>query len=109
MHGRRRPKAVHRLLVTLDEEALTLWKKRHDRPLDTPTATLRDDPLLRAEIQEAVDEANKAVSRAESIREFRILAEDFSEATGEMTPSMKVKRAVVLQRYAAEIASIYGG
>lgn len=97
------------LLVTLDEEALTLWKKRHDRPLDTPTATLRDDPLLRADIQEAVNEANKAVSRAESIREFRILAEDFSEATGEMTPSMKVKRAVVLQRYTAEITSIYGG
>ena len=56
-----------------------------------------------------MDEANKAVSRAESVREFRILARDFSEQTGEMTPSMKVKRAVVLKQYAGEITSIYGG
>lgn len=96
-------------LVTLDEEALMLWKKRNDRPLDTPTAELRHDPDLRSEIQQAIDEANAAVSRAESIREFRILPEDFVEANGEITPSMKVKRAVVLQHYAAEIASIYGG
>ena len=97
------------LLVTLDEEALVLWKKRNDRPIDATAADLRDDPDLRAELQQAITEANKAVSRAESIREFRILPEDFTEATGELTPSMKVKRAIVLQRHAHEIASIYGG
>ncbi|MBT8225993.1 MAG: long-chain fatty acid--CoA ligase [Dactylosporangium sp.] len=105
--GDRRP--FISLLVTLDEEALALWKKRHDRPVDLPTTDLVDDADLRAEIQEAIAEANQSVSRAESIREFRILPEDFTEATGEITPSMKVRRAVVLQRYAREIASIYGG
>ncbi len=55
-----------------------------------------------------MDEANRAVSRAEAIRQFRILARDWTEATGELTPSLKVKRSVVLQQYADEIASIYG-
>ena len=96
------------LLVTIDDEALTLWKKRAGKPEQSTIMDLQDDKELHAEIQNAVNEANKAVSRAESVREFRILPRDFSEETGEMTPSMKVKRAVVLKQYASEIASIYG-
>ncbi|MDG4788874.1 long-chain fatty acid--CoA ligase [Micromonospora sp. WMMD1102] len=104
--GDRRPFVA--ALVTIDEEALPAWLRRHDRPADTPVGKLRDDPNLRREIQNAVDEANQAVSRAESIREFRILPRDFTEATGELTPSMKVKRGVVQDTYSADIADIYG-
>ena len=60
-----------------------------------------------AEIQTAVDEANLAVSKAESIRVFRILPGDFTEANGMLTPSLKVKRTVVAKEYADEIAAIY--
>ncbi|GAB3150513.1 long-chain fatty acid--CoA ligase [Micromonospora sonneratiae] len=95
-------------LITVDEEALPRWLTEHGRPETTPIAELRDDPALHAEIQTAVDTANQAVSRAEAIKTFRILPQDFSEVTGEMTPSMKVKREVVHKRYAAEIAAIYG-
>ena len=70
-------------------------------------AELRDDPALRAEIQTAIDDANKAVSKAESIRVFRILPGDFTEANGMLTPSLKVKRTVVAKEYADEIAAIY--
>jgi long-chain acyl-CoA synthetase len=64
-------------------------------------------PTSIAEVQAAVDEANKAVSRAEQIRKFRILPVDFTEAGGEMTPTLKVKRQVVAKTYAAEITAIY--
>ncbi|MDW5322983.1 AMP-dependent synthetase/ligase [Plantactinospora sp. KLBMP9567] len=104
--GDRRPFVA--ALVTVDEEALPGWLREHGRPDGTPIGELRDDPELRAEIQTAVDEANQAVSRAESIRQFRILPRDFTETTGELTPSMKVKRSVVEQTYSAEIAEIYG-
>jgi len=93
-------------LVTLDEEALPDWLSGEGRPGAAP-AELRDDPALRAAIQSAVDEANKAVSKAEAIRVFRILPRDFTEATGELTPSLKVKRAVVMKEYADEIDAIY--
>ena len=79
-------------LVTIDAEALPGWLERSGKPADTPLADLVDDPDLRAAIGEAVADANLAVSRAEQIREFRILAVDFTEAGGEMTPTMKVKR-----------------
>ena len=66
-----------------------------------------DDKDLRNEIQKAVDEANKAVSRAEAIRKFRILPVDFTEDTGELTPTMKVKRNVVAEKFASDIEAIY--
>jgi long-chain acyl-CoA synthetase len=94
-------------LVTIDEEAWPAWLAAHGRPADASVASLRDDPELRASIQEAVDDANQAVSRAESIREFRVLPEDFSIAGGELTPSLKVRRSEVLKRYADEVAAIY--
>jgi long-chain acyl-CoA synthetase len=93
-------------LITVDEEALPAWLAERGRPASR-IAELRDDPDLRAAIQSAVDEANKAVSQAEAIRVFRILPRDFTEATGELTPSLKVKRAVVMKEYSDEIDAIY--
>ena len=95
-------------LVTIDEDAWPKWLAEHGHPTETPVADLREDPGLGAEIQSAVDDANRAVSSAESIKKFRILPRDLTEATGELTPSLKVKRDVVHQTYAAEIAAIYG-
>jgi long-chain acyl-CoA synthetase len=93
-------------LITIDEEALPAWLAAHNKPA-TNVSALRHDPDLRATIQEAIDDANKMVSKAESIREFRILPSDFTEANGMLTPSMKVKRAVVAKEYADEIGAIY--
>jgi long-chain acyl-CoA synthetase len=94
-------------LVTVDEDAWPGWLAAQGKPAGTTVAELREDPALRAAVQEAVDAANAAVSRAESIREFRILPEDFTEAGGELTPSLKVRRTEVLKRYATEVAAIY--
>jgi long-chain acyl-CoA synthetase len=94
-------------LVTIDAEALPGWRERKGKAAGDGVADLVDDPDLRAEISDAVAEANKAVSRAEQIREFRILPVDFTEAGGEMTPTLKVKRAVVAKTFAGDIAAIY--
>jgi long-chain acyl-CoA synthetase len=94
-------------LITLDPDALDFWKKQHGKPADATPAGLADDPELISEIQAAVDETNKAVSRAESIRKFRILTSDFTEASGHLTPSLKVKRTVVSTDFAAEIEMLY--
>jgi long-chain acyl-CoA synthetase len=91
-------------LITLDPEAVEFWRQQHGRPAD---ADLTDDPEFIAEIQEAVDDANKAVSRAESIRRFRILDSDFTEANGYLTPSLKVRRNLVTKDVAADIDAIY--
>ncbi|MEV4720313.1 AMP-dependent synthetase/ligase [Micromonospora noduli] len=96
-------------LVTVDEEALPTWLENAGMPLDTPVEQLREHEGLRKEIQAAVDAANQAVSKAEAIKVFRVLPHDFTEATGELTPSLKVKRQVVHKTYAAEIADIYRG
>lgn len=94
-------------LVTVDEEALPAWLEEAGLPATTPVEQLRDHEGLRSEIQSAIDTANRAVSRAEAIRVFRILPRDFTETTGELTPSLKVKRQIVHKSYAAEIADIY--
>ena len=94
-------------VVTIDPEAFGPWKAQHDKPLDATVGDLASDPDLRQEIQAAIDDANRAVSRAEAVKVFRILPRDFTEETGELTPSMKLKRAVVEKEYADEIAAIY--
>jgi long-chain acyl-CoA synthetase len=94
-------------LITIDPDAFEFWRAQHNR---TGTiADLVDDPDLRAAVQEAVDDANKAVSRAESVRKFTILPEDFSEEGGQMTASLKIKRHVVAKQYAAQIDALYTG
>jgi long-chain acyl-CoA synthetase len=104
--GDRRPFIA--ALITIDPEALPGWLAGRSQP-DTPVTRLRDDAALRAEIQAAIDDANRAVSQAEAIKVFRILPRDFTEATGELTPSLKVRRAVVMKEYADEIDTIYRG
>jgi long-chain acyl-CoA synthetase len=94
-------------LITLDAEALEHWKQRHGKPVSATAAELSDDPDLRAEIQEAVDDANKAVSRAESIRKFTILPVDFTTDNDYITPSLKVKRSLVAKDFAADIDGLY--
>jgi long-chain acyl-CoA synthetase len=94
-------------LITLDPEALDHWKQQHGKPADATPADLATDSDLLAEIQAAVDDANKAVSRAESIRKFVILPIDFTTDNGYITPSLKVKRAVVAKDFAAEIEALY--
>ncbi|CAN5873868.1 long-chain fatty acid--CoA ligase [soil metagenome] len=94
-------------LVTIDPDAFPTWRSAHGKPEDATVADLREDPELRAEIQSAVDEANKAVSGAEAIRKFRILPVDFTVEGGELTPKLSVKRNVVVKEYADEIAALY--
>jgi long-chain acyl-CoA synthetase len=94
-------------LVTLDEEALEAWKGRRPQLASASLAELADNPELLAEIQSGVDDANKAVSRAESIRRFRVLPVDFTEQDGYLTPSLKVRRGVVSKDFAADIDALY--
>jgi long-chain acyl-CoA synthetase len=95
-------------LVTLDPEALPAWASRHGKP-GTTAAELADDADLLAELQKAVDDANRAVSQAEAIRRFVVLPEDWTEEGGQITPSLKVKRSVVLARYADDVERLYAG
>jgi long-chain acyl-CoA synthetase len=94
-------------LVTIDEEAFPAWKRDHAKPDDATVEDLREDEDLNKTVQEAVDEANKAVSHAESIRKFRILAVDFTEDGGHITPTLKLKRNVVAKDFADEIDALY--
>ena len=94
-------------LVTIDAEALVPWAKAKGKSTDV--ADLIDDADLRAEIQGGVDEANKAVSKAEAIRKFAILPVDWTEEGGQLTPSLKLKRAVVMKEFAADVERLYAG
>ncbi|TWJ25158.1 long-chain acyl-CoA synthetase [Micromonospora endolithica] len=95
-------------LVTIDPQAWQRWRTANGRP-DATVAQLRDDPQLCADIQTAVDRANRTVSKAEQVKTFRILPRDLTEADGELTPTLKVKREVVAERYAADIDILYRG
>ncbi|MGY1624108.1 AMP-dependent synthetase/ligase [Geodermatophilus sp. SYSU D00965] len=94
-------------LITLDEEALPGWLESKGKPADTRPEALTQDADVLAEIETAVAEANKAVSRAESIKKFRVLASDFTEANGMLTPSLKLKRAVVMKEFDDEVEALY--
>ncbi|MBE1578584.1 AMP-dependent synthetase/ligase [Amycolatopsis roodepoortensis] len=94
-------------LITIDEEYFPSWKSQHGKPADASVSDLADDAELRAEIQTAVDQANSAVSQAEAIKKFTILSKDFTEAGGEITPSLKLKRNIVNKNYATDIEALY--
>ncbi|HWD05006.1 MAG TPA: long-chain fatty acid--CoA ligase [Amycolatopsis sp.] len=94
-------------LVTIDEEFFPAWKTQHGKPAQATVADLATDADLLRDIQAAVDEANKQVSHAEAIKKFTVLAEDFTEAGGEITPSLKLKRNVVSKNYASDIEALY--
>lgn len=94
-------------LITIDAEVLPTWCTERHKPTGDSVADLVDDPDLLAEVQHAVDEANKTVSRAEAIRKFRILPVDFTEQGGQLTPSLKLRRSVVAKEFASDIEALY--
>lgn len=95
------------VLVTLDEEELQRWKSTHNIPENRKLSDLAGDPVLRAEVQDAINVANGTVSHAEAIKKFRILDRDLSEQENEMTPTLKVKRNVVFERFREDIDKLY--
>jgi long-chain acyl-CoA synthetase len=92
-------------LVTLDLDAVAPWAAARGK--STAVADLVDDPDLRAELQEAVDTANRSVSQAESIRRFTILPTDWTEEGGQLTPSLKIKRAVVMAELRRDVDALF--
>ncbi|MEV6065021.1 long-chain fatty acid--CoA ligase [Nocardia sp. NPDC052001] len=95
------------VLITLDRDALPGWRQRNDIPADATIEDLTVNPILVAEIDAAVADSNKKVSKAEAVKKIRILSADWTQETGELTPKMSLKRAVVLEKYADEVAAIY--
>ncbi|MDR1799875.1 MAG: AMP-dependent synthetase/ligase, partial [Bifidobacteriaceae bacterium] len=93
-------------LITLDREMLPGWLANHGLP-PMPVSQARVNPDVIASLVKAVQRTNQAVSRAESIRKFVILEGDFTEANGYMTPSLKVKRSLVLRDFASTIEKLY--
>ncbi|MGO4385200.1 AMP-dependent synthetase/ligase [Specibacter sp. RAF43] len=94
-------------IVTIDEEALPQWGKHHGLPAGITVAQAAVHPAVLAAVQSVVDKANSSVSHAESIKAFRIVDTDFTESSGHLTPSMKVKRAQVLKDFEAVVEDIY--
>ncbi|WP_330239295.1 AMP-dependent synthetase/ligase [Streptomyces sp. NBC_00525] len=93
-------------LITLEPDGLAHWCRMRKKE-DIPLRDLVRDEELRTALQRAVDEANKLVSRAESIREFTVLPVDFTEEGGHLTPSLKLKRDAIARDFAAEIEELY--
>jgi len=93
-------------LLTLDPEGLEHWQQMHKKQGRTVQQLAEDEELL-ANLQQAVDDANRLVSRAESIRRFTVLPRDFTEEGGHLTPSLKLRRAAIMRDYAREIDALY--
>ena len=96
-------------LITLDPESVPQWLKRHELSPSTTFTELSTNAELMSEIQAAVDSANQAVSKAESIRKWVLIDADWTVDSGHLTPSMKLKRNIVEQQYAAAIEGLYEG
>lgn len=94
-------------LLTLDEDAFVTWKADTGKPTEATVASLLGDPDLMSVLQEAVDHANDAVSQAEAIRRWSVLPQDLTVEGGEMTPTMKVRRATVVSQHAAEVELLF--
>jgi long-chain acyl-CoA synthetase len=103
MHGDQRPYPV--VLITLDEEEIPVYASEHDLPGDI--RSLASDPAVLTLIQEELDRVNAKYAQVEQVKKFAILDHDLSQATGELTPTLKVKRNVVNQRYAELFDSLY--
>jgi long-chain acyl-CoA synthetase len=105
MHGDQRPYPV--VLITLDEEEIPSYASEHDLPSDI--SSLARCAEVRALIQQEVDRANAKYAQVEQVKKFAILDHDLSQATGELTPTLKVKRNVVNEQYAELFDSLYAG
>src|SRR5256714_11980864 len=105
MHGDRRPYPV--ALITLDEEGIGPWAREHGIE-DVSTTALANDEKVRELIQAEVDKANAKYAQVEQVKKFALLDHDLSQETGELTPTLKVKRNVVNEKYAEIFDSLYG-
>jgi long-chain acyl-CoA synthetase len=105
MHGDRRPYPV--LLVTLDAEVVVPWAQQQGLPTELPE--LARHPRVIELIQADLDAVNEKYAQVERVKRFAILDHDFSQETGELTPSLKVKRTVVNEKYADVFESLYAG
>lgn len=94
-------------IVTIDEDALPQWGKAHGLPAGATVAEAAKHPNVIAAVQAAVTKANSSVSSAEAIKQFRIVDSDFTETSGHLTPSLKVKRAQVMKDFDAVVEEIY--
>ncbi|MFF3917685.1 AMP-dependent synthetase/ligase [Streptomyces sp. NPDC001852] len=94
-------------LITLDIDGTTHWRQMIGKH-PVPPELLVGDPELEAVLQRAMDEANKLVSRPESIRRFAVLPVDFTEEAGHLTPSMKLRREQIMADFASEVEGLYG-
>jgi long-chain acyl-CoA synthetase len=105
MYGDQRPYPV--MLITLDEEEIPIFAREHGLPEDIPS--LAEAPAVRALVQAELDRANAKYAQVEQVKKFAILDHDLSQATGELTPTLKVKRNVVNEKYADVFDSLYAG
>jgi long-chain acyl-CoA synthetase len=103
MHGDQRPYPV--ALITLDDEEIPLFARERGLPEDIPS--LAKDPAVHELIQRELDRANAKYAQVEQVKKFVILDHDLSQATGELTPTLKVKRNVVNERYADLFDALY--
>jgi long-chain acyl-CoA synthetase len=94
-------------LLTVDEDSFSTWKKEHDKDDAATVRQLSQDPDLVSALQLAIDDANLAVSHAEAIKRFRVLPDDFTELSTELTPTLKVKRSVILAGRAWDVEQLY--
>jgi long-chain acyl-CoA synthetase len=101
--GDRRPYLV--ALVTLDPDEAKNWAKQHGLPEDLEALASNEE--LRADIEAHVEKINQKFARVEQVKKIRILPHDLSQAGGELTPTLKVKRAVVASKYENEIDGLY--
>ncbi|MCE5288385.1 MAG: AMP-dependent synthetase/ligase [Nocardiaceae bacterium] len=95
------------VLVTLDPEALPGWKQRNNIDASTSIEELTTNPALLAELESAVADANSKVSKAEQIKKIKVLSVEWTQETGELTPKMSLKRAVVMKQHEADIEALY--
>ncbi|MCL2770079.1 MAG: long-chain fatty acid--CoA ligase, partial [Solirubrobacterales bacterium] len=103
MHGDRRPYPV--VLITLDEEEIAKYAAEHELAPDI--ASLARDPAIHALIAGELERVNARYAKVEQVKKFAILDHDLSQATGELTPTLKVKRDVVASKYAPLLDSLY--
>ncbi|MGA9875382.1 MAG: long-chain fatty acid--CoA ligase [Solirubrobacteraceae bacterium] len=103
MHGDQRPYPV--VLITLDEEEIAGYAREHNLPEDT--AQLCEESAVREMIGEQVDRANRRYAPVEQVKKFVILPHDLTQETGELTPTLKVKRNVVAEKYADVLEALY--
>jgi long-chain acyl-CoA synthetase len=103
MHGDQRPYPV--VLITLDDEEIPVFAREHDLPQDIPS--LSRNAAVRALIQHEIDRVNAKYAQVEQVKKFAILDHDLSQASGELTPTLKVKRNVVNETFADLLDSLY--